>query len=117
MEGIGKGIQSMGTYLNKSNSFLTDLLHKIIIKKLHGLLDISNDFLKSVYNFVLMNYRVYRFISSPHFLTSLTPPYFYSFLSIPISVSLPPPFPSSVLGIKARILLSLEKTSATEFCH
>lgn len=113
MEGIGKGIQSMGTYLNTSNSFLTDLLHKIIIKKLHGLLDISNDFLKSVYNFVLMNYRVYRFISSPH----LTPPYFYSFLSIHLSVSLPPPFPSSVLGIKARILLSLEKTSTTEFCH
>lgn len=32
MEGIGKEIQSMGTYLNKSNSFSTDLVHKIIIK-------------------------------------------------------------------------------------
>lgn len=56
-------------------------------KKLHGLLDISNDFLKSIYNFVLMNYKVYRFISSPHLLTSLTPPYFFSSLSIPFSFS------------------------------
>lgn len=64
-----------------------------------------------------MNYKVYRFISSPHLLTSLTPPYFFSSLSIPLSVSLPPPCPSSVLGIKARILLSHEKTSATEFHH
>lgn len=75
------------------------------------------DFLKSVYNFVLMNYKVYRFISSPHLLTSLTPPYLFSSLSIPLPASLPPPFPSLVLGIKARILLSLEKTSATELCH
>lgn len=39
---------------------------------------------------------------------------FFSSVSIPLPVSLPPPFPSSVLGVKARILLSLEKTSATE---
>lgn len=43
MEGIGKDIQSMGAHLNKSNSFLTDLLHKIIIKNF-------TDVLKSVYN-------------------------------------------------------------------